>query len=213
MSMVIVLLGMPGSGKGTQSALISKKLGLPIVSIGDALREKAKKDDRLGQKIKIRMASGLLMSQDIIKEVIREQITLDLLTSGFVLDGYPRDIHQGRWFDRWSAQKALSIRSFHLLLSEDTAKRRLAQRLVCNNCHEVTSAYLSEYCGLCGGNLVIRDDDYMELISQRIEIYKEQTLPLIRYYLKSNRLIEINGGNCPEDVFENIERTLKSLNT
>jgi adenylate kinase len=211
MSIAIILLGMPGSGKGTQSALISTKLGLPIISIGDVLREKAIKDDRLGQEIKSRMASGLLMSQDIIREVICEQITLALLTSGFVLDGFPRDIHQGRWFDGWSAQKALSVRPFHLLLSEDTAKRRLTQRRVCNDCHKATSTALTEYCLLCGGDLIVRDDDYDELISQRIEIYKEQTLPLIRYYLRSNRLIQINGENCPEDVFANIEKSLESL--
>src|SRR5438105_6816185 len=121
MSRVMILLGMPGAGKGTQSALISKKLGLPIVSIGDVLREKAKQDNKLGQIIKRRMASGLLMSQDIINEVICEQITLDH-TTGLVLDGYPRDIHQGLWFDRWSAHKGLSLIPLNLSLSEDTAK-------------------------------------------------------------------------------------------
>jgi len=211
MSIVIILLGMPGSGKGAQSTLISNKLGLPVVSIGDILRNKANKGDRLGQKIKSRMESGLLMTQGIINEVIREEVTSDLLNSGFVLDGYPRDVHQGRWFDRWSAPRALSIRPFHLTLSEDIAKRRLAQRRLCNDCHGVTNTAISERCPLCGGHLVIRDDDYSELVSRRIEIYKEQTLPLVRYYLRSNRLIQINGENCPEDVFENIKERLESL--
>jgi adenylate kinase len=209
MSKIIVIIGAPGAGKGTQSRLLSEEYGYPQISTGDILREMARADTPLGQKVKETMAEGRLVSDEILAEVIRARTSQPDCNDGYILDGYPRTIDQARLLEELASQQGKQIRFARIVVSEEALSRRLMGRRACPRCGEIYNIYfrppkVDGVCDLDGAELFHRSDDHPEPVIRRLEEYKRSTAPLIDYYSKSGRLIEINGELPVDDVFEKL---------
>jgi adenylate kinase len=209
MSKIIVIIGAPGAGKGTQSRLLSEEYGYPQISTGDILREMARADTPLGQKVKETMAEGRLVSDEILAEVIRARTSQPDCNDGYILDGYPRTIDQARLLEELASQQGKQIRFARIVVSEEALSKRLMGRRACPRCGEIYNIYfrppkVDGVCDLDGAELVQRSDDHPEPVIRRLEEYKRSTAPLIDYYSKSGRLIEINGELPVDDVFEKV---------
>jgi adenylate kinase len=209
MSKIIVIIGAPGAGKGTQSRLLSEEYGYPQISTGDILREMARADTSLGQKVKETMAEGRLVSDEILAEVIRARTSQPDCNGGYILDGYPRTLDQARLLEELASQQGKQIRFTRIVVSEEALSKRLTGRRACPSCGEIYNIYfrppkVDGVCDLDGGELVQRSDDHPEPVSRRFEEYKRATAPLIDYYSQSGRLIEINGEQSVDAVFEKL---------
>ena len=207
MSKIIVLIGAPGAGKGTQSRLLSEEYGYPQISTGDILREMARADTPLGRKVKETMAAGRLVSDEILAEVIRARTSQPDCKDGYILDGYPRTLDQARLLDELAAEQSKQIRFARIVVSEEALSKRLTGRRACPSCGEIYNIYfrppkVDGVCDLDGAALVQRSDDHPEPVIRRLEEYKRSTAPLIDFYSQSGRLIEINGEQPVEEVFE-----------
>lgn len=209
MSKIIVIIGAPGAGKGTQSRLLSEKYGYPQISTGDILREMARADTPTGRKIKETMAGGRLVSDEILAEVIRTRTSQPDCNDGYILDGYPRTLDQARLLEELASQQGKQIRFARIVVSEEVLSKRLTGRRQCPNCGEIYNMYFRPpkvdcVCDLDGAPLTQRGDDHPEAVSRRLEEYKRSTAPLIDYYRQSGRLIEINGELPVNEVFEKL---------
>ena len=217
MSKIIVIIGAPGAGKGTQSRLLSEKYGYPHISTGDILREMARADTPLGRKVKETMAAGLLVSDEILAEVIRTRTSQPDCSNGYILDGYPRTLDQAHLLEELASQQGKQIRFARIVVSEEALLKRLTGRRACSKCGEIYNIYFSppkvdSVCDLDGAPLMQRSDDHPEAVSRRLEEYKGYTAPLIDYYRQSGRLIEVNGELPVEDVFEKLLAAIEAPN-
>jgi adenylate kinase len=209
MSKIIVIIGAPGAGKGTQSRLLSEKYGYPQISTGDILREMARADTPLGRKVKETMAAGRLVSDEILAEVIRARTSQPDCSNGYILDGYPRTLGQARLLEELASQQGKQIRFARIVVSEEALFKRLTGRRACPNCGEIYNIHfrppkLDGVCDLDGAPLAQRSDDHPEPVSRRLEEYKRSTAPLIDYYRQNGSLIEINGELPVNEVFEKL---------
>jgi adenylate kinase len=209
MSKIIVIIGAPGAGKGTQSRLLSEKYGNPHISTGDILREMARAETPLGRKVKETMAAGLLVSDEILAEVIRTRTSQPDCSNGYILDGYPRTLDQAHLLEELASQQGKQIRYARIVVSEEALLKRLTGRRACSKCGEIYNIYFSppkvdSVCDLDGAPLMQRSDDHPEAVSRRLEEYKGYTAPLIDYYRQSGRLIEIDGELPVNEVFEKL---------
>ena len=209
MSKIIVIIGAPGAGKGTQSRLLTEQYGYPQISTGDILREMARADTPLGRKVKETMAAGLLVSDEILGEVIRARTSQPDCNDGYILDGYPRTLDQASLLEELASQQGKQIRFARIVVPEDALFKRLTGRRECSKCREIYNIYfrppkVDGVCDLDGAPLTQRSDDHPEPVSRRLEEYKRSTAPLIDYYSKSGRLIEINGEQPVNVVFEKL---------
>jgi adenylate kinase len=191
----LILLGAPGAGKGTQAEIISEKYGIPAVSTGNILREAVKNQTRLGLEAKSYMDAGALVPDDVIISIIKERFKEPDCAGGFILDGMPRTVVQAEKLDEMGVEidKALDIE-----VSDEDIIKRLSGRRVCSVCG---SSYHVLYrppaeegvCDKCGGELIIRRDDQIETILDRLETYHRQTEPLKDYYEKRGKLVIVEG--------------------
>ena len=209
MSKIIVIIGAPGAGKGTQARLLSEKYGYPQISTGDILREMARADTPLGRKIKETMAAGRLVGDEILAEVIRTRTSQPDCNDGYILDGYPRTLDQARLLEELASKQGKQIRFARIVVSEEVLSKRLTGRRQCPNCGEIYNIYFRPpkvdcVCDLDGAPLTQRSDDHPEAVGRRLEEYKRSTAPLIDYYRQSGRLIEINGELPVNEVFEKL---------
>jgi adenylate kinase len=209
MSKIIVIIGAPGAGKGTQSRLLSEKYGYPQISTGDILREMARADTPIGLKIKETMAAGRLVSDEILAEVIRARTSQPDCSDGYILDGYPRTLDQARLLEELASKQGKEIRLARIVVSEEVLFKRLTGRRACPNCGEIYNIYfrapkINEVCDLDGSPLTQRNDDQPEPVSRRFEEYNRSTAPLIDYYRQSGRLIEIDGELPVNEVFNQL---------
>ncbi|MDY6907930.1 MAG: adenylate kinase [Chloroflexota bacterium] len=204
--MHVVLVGAPGSGKGTQAGQISQRLGLAHVASGDLFREAASRGDELGQKVKSYMEQGLLVPNDVTISMILERIERPDCAAGFILDGFPRTLEQAQALDGALGEKGKAIdRVVYINVSADELVRRLGGRWICRSCqapyHEVSSPpRVAGKCDRCGGELYQRADDTPETVRKRIEVYLKETAPLIDYYQGQGRLVEIDGERGIDEV-------------
>ncbi len=215
--MRLVIMGPPGAGKGTQSALISSKYGIPHVSTGDMFREILKRSDDLANRIRKYVESGELVPDELVVEMVRDRICRPDCERGFILDGFPRTVAQAEALDRMleSAGKELNA-VLYLRVSEEAVVRRLSRRRVCESCGAI---YHLDYnppkrpgvCDRCGGRLIQRDDDQEEVIRERLRVYHEQTEPLINYYGERGLLVEIDGCKEIHEVWEDVQKVLDPL--
>jgi len=213
----LVIMGPPGAGKGTQSALISSKYGIPHVSTGDMFREILKRSDDLANRIRKYVESGELVPDELVVEMVRDRICRPDCERGFILDGFPRTVAQAEALDRMleSAGKELNA-VLYLRVSEEAVVRRLSRRRVCESCGAI---YHLDYnppkrpgvCDRCGGRLIQRDDDQEEVIRERLRVYHEQTEPLINYYGERGLLVEIDGCKEIHEVWEDVQKVLDPL--
>jgi adenylate kinase len=209
MSKIIVMIGAPGAGKGTQARLLSENYGYPQISTGDILREMAQADTPLGREIKETLGSGKLVSDQILGEVIFNRTSREDCQCGFILDGYPRTLEQARNLDELAANLKKEILLVRVAVQEDLLFKRMTGRWVCSKCGEIYNIYSRPpkregYCDLDGAPLLQRSDDSPETVSRRFEAYREATAPLIEYYRQSGRLIEIDGDRPVEEIFKQL---------
>ena len=213
--MRIILLGAPGSGKGTQAKKLMDDFGFPQISTGNLLRQAITDGTEIGKQAKAIMAAGNLVSDEIVLDLIRVSLDSPSSHSGFILDGYPRNIPQAESLDELLTSINQPL-DYAVLIHVDskTLIKRLSGRRMCSLTGKILNIYFShqseiDECLNSGGELIQRSDDNIESITNRINIYKEQTEPLLEYY-KANGLLIIADGNG--EIDQVYDRVVKSTN-
>jgi adenylate kinase len=201
---VVILLGPPGSGKGTQAAGLSRHLEIPHLSTGDLFRENISKGTDLGKKAKEYMDLGKLVPDEIVLNMLFERVKQADCKSGYLLDGFPRTMPQAEALDAKLSGKAIII-AINLDVSDDLIIKRIEGRSSCKNCGAIYNKYFSPSkqpgrCDRCGGDLQHRNDDKEEVVKERLSVYHQQTEPLVEYYSKKGLLENVNGERSPEIV-------------
>ena len=214
--MRIVLLGAPGSGKGTQAKLLVDKLNIPQISTGDLLRAAVEAQTPLGRQAKTIMDAGQLVPNDLVLGLIRERLNSPDTRNGFILDGFPRNVEQAEQLDRLLNGMSMAIQKSVLIdVDFDILMQRLTGRLTCEDCGAVFNIFtnppsLEEECDKCGGKLHHRSDDNEETIGKRLRVYETQTQPVADYYEKQNKLAVIEGKGEINDIFASMQTALKA---
>jgi adenylate kinase len=208
--MRIVLLGAPGSGKGTQAQRLQAKYGVPQVSSGDLLRDAVARGTELGRKAKSVMDSGQLVSDDIVLGLIRDRLRRPDAAGGFILDGFPRNIDQANSLNALLQELAQPIDAvLQLDVRRETLMQRLAGRRTCPTCGTVYNIHSLPAgvttCSKDGAQLYQRPDDKEDVVAKRLEVYQTQTRPLIEHYSKLGLLRVVAGEGALEEVFERME--------
>lgn len=209
-----ILLGPPGAGKGTQAVKIVDKYGIPHISTGDIFRENIKKGTELGKKAQEYMNKGELVPDDLVIAIATARLLEDDCKNGFLLDGFPRTVYQAEKLDEFlEAHNSKIDKVVDISVGKEELMTRLTGRRVCKKCgasyHIVNIPPKKEgVCDICGGPLIQRDDDNAETAANRIEVYEEQTRPLVDYYKKAGNLVLIDGTTGLENVFADIVRAL-----
>jgi adenylate kinase len=201
----IILLGAPGAGKGTQAVMLAEKLQLVQVASGDLFRQALAQETELGKQAKVYMEKGQLVPDEITIQMVLERLGAPDCTNGAILDGFPRNLPQAEALDKAMAEQSKAIdKVVYIKVSEEELLKRLSGRWICRNCqtpyHEVDSPpKVKGICDRCGGELYQRADDNIETVKNRLKVYFAETSPLIDYYKKAGKLLEINGeGNAAE---------------
>jgi adenylate kinase len=207
----VVMLGPPGAGKGTQAARLAKMWGIPHISTGAMLREAVQSGTPLGLEVKAIIESGGLISDEVITDVVRARLARPDAAAGFLLDGYPRTVPQGRALDDFCAPRA-PLTIVEIALSEADVLRRLAARMICSECG-INSQDDREYasCHDCGGPLVPRADDREEVVRNRLAVYRAQTAPLVDYYTGRSTYCRIDGAQLADEVTTAILDAVQNL--
>lgn len=212
--MRIVLLGAPGSGKGTQAKKLADKYRVPHVSTGDLLREALAAGTPLGLQVKAAMDAGQLVSDEIVLGIIRERLRAADARNGAILDGFPRNLAQAQVLDDMLRTLGQPLDCAVLLdVDFDVLLQRLAGRRTCENCGATYNIYtnpprLDEQCDRCGGPLHHRPDDNEVTISNRLRVYELQTRPLIAFYRNQGKLETVNGTGEVEEIFRRLTALL-----
>ena len=205
--MKIIMLGAPGAGKGTQAKQIADKYAIPHISTGDIFRANLKAGTELGKKAKEYMDQGLLVPDELTCDLVMDRISQDDCKNGFVLDGFPRTIPQAEALD--AALSKINEKMDYAIdvdVPDENIVNRMSGRRACLNCgatyHIVSIPTKVEgICDRCGSQVVLRDDDQPETVKKRLDVYHEQTQPLIDYYKEQNILRTVDGTQPMEDVF------------
>lgn len=208
--MHIVLLGAPGSGKGTQAGIISQRLGAAHIASGDLFREAVNRGDELGRQVKSYMEKGLLVPDEITIRVISERLAASDCAQGFILDGFPRTVKQAKALDEALRQRGEEVEKVvYIKVSKEELVRRLGGRFTCRNCqtpyHEINSPpEVAGRCDRCEGELYQRPDDSPQTVRKRLKVYFAETAPVIDYYRKARKLVEIDGERGVEEVAQEL---------
>ncbi len=208
--MKIVMLGAPGAGKGTQAAKISAKYNVPHISTGDIFRANIKEGTPLGKKAKEYMDQGMLVPDELVLDLIVDRLGKEDAKDGYVLDGFPRTIPQAKALDEALEKQGEKLdAAIDISVPDENIVNRMSGRRACLGCgatyHLVYAAPKTEgLCDVCGKDLVLRDDDKPETVTKRLDVYHEQTQPLIDYYNTSGILKTIDGTIDINEVFNNI---------
>jgi adenylate kinase len=210
----LIFLGPPGVGKGTQAERLSAQRGIPKISTGDILREAVQRKTSLGVQAKSFMDGGQLVPDEVVIGIIRERLKESDAKEGFILDGFPRTVPQAEALISMLRQDQRSIdRVLNFELADDELIRRLAGRWSCPNCQAVYHLEFCppkkpDLCDRCGGKLSQRSDDRPETIRKRLEVYRSQTWPLIRFYEDQGVLARIEGAGSPDTVFQRVNAAI-----
>ena len=208
--MNIIMLGAPGAGKGTQAAVLCEHFGIPTISTGNMIREALKNGTEMGLKAKSFMDEGKLVPDEVVIGIVKERLSQDDCSKGFILDGFPRTIPQAEALDKMGVEIQYVI---NIDVADERIIKRMSGRRVCENCgrpfHIVTLKPKKEgVCDDCGGTLVQRKDDHPDTVKDRLRVYHEQTEPLKEYYEKQGKLHIVEGQ---EEVADTTALTLKAL--
>ena len=208
--MKIIMLGAPGAGKGTQAKKIAAKYGIPHISTGDIFRANIKNGTELGKKAKTYMDQGLLVPDELVVDLVVDRVNQDDCKNGYVLDGFPRTIPQAEALTEALAKMGQKVDyAIDVDVPDENIVRRMGGRRASVGCG---ATYHVEYaptkkegiCDVCGGELILRDDDKPETVQKRLNVYHEQTQPLIDYYTKAGILKTVDGTVDINDVFQAI---------
>lgn len=205
--MKIIMLGAPGAGKGTQAKMLSERYGIPHISTGDIFRMNIKNNTELGQKAKGYMDAGQLVPDELVVDLVVDRIKAKDCMKGFILDGFPRTIPQAEALDyALNNQNEKIDYAINVDVPDENIIRRMSGRRACVGCgatyHLVYNPTKKEgVCDVCGEKLILRDDDKPETVQKRLNVYHEQTQPLIDYYTNAGILKTVDGTVDIEDVF------------
>ena len=212
--MKLIMLGAPGAGKGTQAKKIAEKYNIPHISTGDIFRANIKNGTELGQKAKTYMDQGLLVPDELVVDLVMDRFAQPDCENGYVLDGFPRTIPQAEALDAALEKAGAKIDyAINVEVPDENIIKRMSGRRACVACgatyHLVHIPPKKEgICDKCGKELILRDDDKPETVKKRLDVYHEQTQPLIDYYTKKGALVEVDGTVAMEDVFNAIVKIL-----
>ena len=212
--MKIIMLGAPGAGKGTQAKMIAAKYGVPHISTGDIFRANIKNGTELGAKAKEYMDKGLLVPDELVVDLVIDRFKADDCAKGYILDGFPRTIPQAEALDKALAEFGDKIDyAIDVNVPDENIVKRMGGRRACVGCgatyHLVYAPTKTEgICDVCGKELILRDDDKPETVQKRLNVYHEQTQPLIDYYTKAGILKTVDGTVDINDVFAAIVEIL-----
>lgn len=203
------MLGPPGAGKGTQAQRLAQTYGVPKISTGDILREAAAQDTPLGRDVRHRIDQGHLVSDDVAIEIVRERLSRQDVSKGFILDGFPRTVGQAEALGTMMAGRGALI-VLHMVVPAEVLVGRLHSRRICSVCgtNADPSAPEATQCGRCGGELVQRTDDGEAVVRNRLQVYDERTRPLVEYYRSSPTFFEIDGNQVPGTVNEAMQAAI-----
>ena len=209
MELNLVMLGPPGAGKGTQARQLRRRWNIPHISTGAMLREAVQAGTPLGREVGAIMETGGLINDEVITRVVTERLAQPDTRAGFLLDGFPRTSPQARALDEIVAGRSPLI-IIDIVLSEAEVIRRLASRMVCAECGTNATGE-GEACIDCGGPLVPRADDREQVVLNRLEVYRNQTEPLVRYYCERATYCRIDGARLPDDVTVDIIKAVEGV--
>ncbi len=210
----LILLGPPGAGKGTQASAIVEKYNIPHISTGDIFRANIKEKTELGKQVEEYLNKGLLVPDELVVSIVKDRISKEDCKNGFLLDGFPRTVAQAEALDEELKNMSLTIdKVINIQADKDLLIERIIGRRICRDCgatyHIKFSPTKKEgICDKCGGELYQREDDKLETVEKRIEVYTEQTKPLIDYYAKKGLLLNVDGTKDKKEVFDDIVKSL-----
>ncbi|MDR0403368.1 MAG: adenylate kinase [Treponema sp.] len=207
--MKLIFLGPPGAGKGTLAVRAVNVIGVPHISTGNIFRAAIAEQSELGRSVKAILDAGKLVDDETTIALVRERLARDDAQKGYILDGFPRTIPQAEALAGFSAVDKV----INFDLSDTLVLERLGGRRTCRKCGANFHILFGKpkqngICDSCGGELYIRDDDREEAIAKRLEVYREQTAPLIDYYRKKGLLVNVDAGPSPDAVLENFKTSL-----
>ncbi len=211
MSKIIVLIGAPGAGKGTQARMLQERKGIPQISTGDIFREMKKADTPLAKEVQEIMAAGKLISDELTYQIVRERTSRDDCEGTYLLDGYPRTAVQAEQLEELAKEQGKEIQAIEVDIPREELLKRLTGRRSCPVCGEIYNIYSKppKTDGFCDfhpeAELTHRADDNEESVSTRLSTYDELTKPLLDYYEKSNRLKKVNGNRELEEIYAELE--------
>lgn len=213
--MYIILLGAPGAGKGTQAAAIAQELNLVHIASGDLFRQALEQGTKLGIRAKSYMEKGVLVPDEITTQMVLERMSAPDCETGVILDGFPRNLRQAEALDKALVQQIKALdKVVYIKVSKEELLERLSGRRVCRHCQAVYHVINSPSkvwgrCDKCSGELYQRSDDTAGTVKKRLEIYFAETAPLIDYYNRGGKLVEIDGVGSMDEVTRRIEAMLR----
>lgn len=206
--MRIVLLGAPGSGKGTMAQKLTTQLSIPQISTGDIFRQNLKEETPLGLQIKDIMAKGMLVPDEITIEIVKDRLAKPDCANGYILDGFPRSIVQAEALDGFQKIDC----AINLEVDNEAIVKRLSGRRFCPDCNgtfHVSTLADEHICPACNGNLIVREDDKEHTVRNRLDVYAKTTLPLVDYYANQGKLVTVDGNGSIDVVYDRILSALK----
>ncbi len=212
--MYVVFLGAPGAGKGTQAGVVAEKLKLAHVATGDLFRAALKQGTPLGLEAKKFMEKGTLVPDEITIKMVMERLAAPDIKNGVILDGFPRNTEQAKALDAALPKTGKKIdKVVYIKVSEPELIKRLAGRWICRDCqtpyHEIDNpSKVKGKCDKCGGQLYQRADDTVETVKNRLKVFFAETAPLIEYYTKTGKLVEVNGEGTVDSITKSIIKAL-----
>ena len=216
MSKIIVLMGAPGAGKGTQARLLQERRGLPQISTGDMFRAMKESETPLADKLRAILASGVLVPDELTIQIVEERTSQPDCRDGYVLDGFPRTTAQAEMLERLAAGQGKELLAVLVDVPFDILEKRVTGRRSCPVCGEIYNVYFKppksdEVCDLHPDTkLVHRTDDNAETIKKRLSTYEQETRPLLDYYERTNRLRRVDGTRDTEAIYADIEKAVIS---
>jgi len=211
MNKIIVLIGAPGAGKGTQARLLEERKGIPQISTGDMFREMKTLETPLAREVQEIMASGKLVSDDVTYRIVRERTSRPDINGTYVLDGYPRTAVQAEQLEELAREQGKEIKAIEVDVPKEELFRRLTGRRTCPVCGEIYNIYskppkMDNVCDLHPDTqLSHRSDDNEDSVRTRLETYETNTAPLLEYFEKTGRLAKVDGTGKVEDIFQQLE--------
>lgn len=212
--MNLILLGPPGTGKGTVAQEISSRYHLPHISTGDIFRQNIKNKTALGQEVESYLNKGDLVPDDLTNRLVEDRLNQEDVADGFILDGYPRTLDQARALAEILENKKAKLDvALNVYVPDEIILKRLAGRRVCESCGDTYNIYYKKpevegICDTCGGKLIQREDDSEETVKNRLKTYEEKTAPLISYYEQENILRTVDNSASLDETLAQVKEVL-----
>ena len=216
MSKIIVMMGAPGAGKGTQARMLDESLGLPQISTGDMFRAILKSESPLAEELRPILASGTLVPDELTVRVVRERTMQEDSRGGYILDGFPRTIPQAEMLEALAAEQGHELLAVVVDVPFDILEKRVTGRRTCPVCGEIYNIHFKppKTDGVCDlhpeAQLKQRADDNSETIKTRLATYERETQPILDYYDRTGRLRRIDGARAPETIYPDVEKAVTS---